>query len=88
MMTQLSAKLGLDQPAMYRISIQGILAESWSDYLGGLDIRRTVTSLNHDVTILTGQLRDQAALLGMLNSLYGLGLPLLSVERIAPNNDT
>ncbi len=32
------------------------------------------------VTVLTGQLADQAALLGILNQLNMLGLPLLSVE--------
>lgn len=32
------------------------------------------------VTTLVGQLRDQAALFGVLNSLYELHLPILSVE--------
>jgi hypothetical protein len=32
------------------------------------------------VTTLCGPLRDQAALLGVLNTLYDLHLPLLSVE--------
>lgn len=73
----------LDQPAWYRISIQGQLDKNWSDYLGGLEIRRASPPSNPTVTILTGYLLDQAALFGVLNSLYGLGLPLLSVERLA-----
>jgi len=32
------------------------------------------------VAILTGRLRDQAELSGVLNSLYGLHLPILKVE--------
>ena len=32
------------------------------------------------VTILSGRLLDQAGLLGVLNTLYDLRLPLLSVE--------
>jgi len=32
------------------------------------------------VTILMGRLIDQAALIGVINSLYDLGCPLLSVE--------
>jgi hypothetical protein len=32
------------------------------------------------VTTLVGQLRDQAALFGVLNNLYELHLPILSVE--------
>lgn len=81
-MAQQYAKLTLDQPAVYRIRIQGQLDENWSDYLGGLEIRCTPLSSNPDVTTLSGQLFDQAALFGVLNSLYGLGLPLLSVERV------
>ncbi len=82
-MTHQRAKPTLEQPARYRISIQGQLDDSWSDYLGGLEIRRASAPPDSTVTILTGPLLDQAALMGVLNSLYGLGLPLLSVERIA-----
>jgi hypothetical protein len=32
------------------------------------------------VTILKGEVLDQAALVGLINRLYGLGLPLISVE--------
>ena len=32
------------------------------------------------VTVLTGQVMDQAELFGTLNRLYNLGFPLLSVE--------
>jgi len=34
------------------------------------------------VTTLTGEVRDQAALLGVLNALYDMGCPLLKVERL------
>jgi len=43
----------------------------------------TITTTEADgtpVSILTDRLRDQAALLGVLNTLYDLQLPLLSVE--------
>jgi hypothetical protein len=32
------------------------------------------------VTVLEGELLDQAALVGVLNSLYGMHLPVLSVQ--------
>ncbi|MCB0164210.1 MAG: hypothetical protein KDI79_08300 [Anaerolineae bacterium] len=82
-MTKQRTEPTLDQPGWYRISIHGYLDMSWSEYLGGLEIRRASTPSNPTVTILTGYLLDQAALFGVLNSLYGLGLPLLSVERLA-----
>jgi len=34
-------------------------------------------------TVLIGDFQDQAALTGVLNTLYDLGLPLLSVECLA-----
>ena len=40
----------------------------------------------HAVTVLFGHLVDQAALLGVLNALYELGLPLLSVGYLAPRS--
>jgi hypothetical protein len=36
------------------------------------------------VTTLTGELTDQAALMGVLYSLYDMGYPLLKVERFGP----
>jgi hypothetical protein len=43
---------------------------------------RASGSGRHAVTILVGRLADQAALIGILNTLYDLGLPLLSVEYV------
>jgi hypothetical protein len=42
----------------------------------------TVSSPENDgpITTLVGSLRDQAKLLGVLNNLYELHLPILSVE--------
>jgi hypothetical protein len=67
-------------PATYRISVQGDLPESWSDRLGGMTIAVITEADQAPVTTLCGPLRDQAALLGVLNTLYDLHLPLLSVE--------
>ena len=73
-------KLSNDMPATYRIRVQGSLAESWSDRLGGMDITTTGQTGEAPVTTLAGRLRDQAALCGVLNTLHNLRLPLLSVE--------
>ncbi len=40
------------------------------------------------VTTLSGELIDQAALMGVLNSLYDMGYPLLKVERLGPSPST
>ena len=75
-----TTKLKLQQPACYRICAQGTLDASWSDYFAGLEVTCPPTASAVPVTILRGQLTDQAMLLGVLNGLYGLGLCLLLVE--------
>ncbi len=74
--------LTVDSPATYRLRIQGYLAESWSEYMGGVIIQ--IQSQPHEppTTLITGYFQDQAALATALNLLYDLGLPLLSVECI------
>ena len=72
--------LKLDTPAQYRIRIAGSVNSSWADELGSMDISRESAANGSPVTVLTGRLVDQAALFGIINHLYGLGFPLLSVE--------
>jgi hypothetical protein len=61
---------------IYEITVQGILDESWSEWFGGLD----VASQESGETVLTGPIRDQAALHGLLSKIRDMGLPLLRVE--------
>jgi hypothetical protein len=68
------------EPASYRICIMGTLDKNWSDYCGGMVIEHGVILQQYPVTILTGRLIDQSALIGVINSLYDLGCPLISVE--------
>ena len=72
--------LKLETPATYRIRAQGCLNDIWVDRLGGMAITTGTVADKPVVTILEGHLSDQAALLGVLNTLYELHLPLLSVE--------
>jgi FAD/FMN-containing dehydrogenase len=72
----------LDQSADYRIRALGTLDASWSDYLSGLSIRHCQEADGAHVTTLDGRLVDQAALIGVLNHIYDLGLSLFSVERL------
>ena len=57
------------------IRIKGQIDKDWTDWLGGLNI-----ILNQNETVLSGVVRDQAALRGLLNKLADLGLQLISVS--------
>ena len=66
-----------DEEALYAIRVKGLLDESWSDWLNGL----TIEPQADGESLLTGPVRDQAALHGLLNKIRDLGLPLLGVEK-------
>ncbi len=58
------------------IRVQGCIDEQWSNWLAGLSIAHEEPG----ETVLTGKVRDQAALYGVLSLLRDLGLSLLSVS--------
>jgi hypothetical protein len=74
--------LKLWTPATYRIEVEGEVPESWSDRLGGMRITTRQRKNQSTVTTLTGRVSDQAELSGVLNTLYELHLPILSVENL------
>ena len=76
----IATSLKFTSPAKYQILVKGFLDESWSERLNGL----TIVNMNHDsglpVTKLHGQIRDQAELLGILNNIYEMHMPLISLS--------
>ena len=61
------------------IRIKGHLAEDWSDSLAGLRIAHA----KGGETVLSGPVRDQAALRGVLDRLADLGVELVSLATTA-----
>ena len=82
-MTESQPQISLDSPAKYCIRIQGYLDYSYAEECGGLVIVNEFNPHCPPTTLLIGWLTDQAALFGVLNLLYALNLPLLSVECLA-----
>ena len=75
----MSQTVHADQAAGYLITVQGVVGADWADYLGGLTISANIAA-GQPTTTLSGRLIDQGALLGVLNNLYNLGFPILTVE--------
>jgi hypothetical protein len=71
-----------DRPATYQITVQGKLDPTSVDLLGGMNVHHTVVGAGHIITTLEGEIQDQAALAGVLNTLYELHLPVLMVMRL------
>lgn len=72
-----------DDPARYRIYTQGLFDAAWLDLLSGVWVIQRHQPDRYGITILLGNVADQAALLGVLEQLYCLGFPLLLVEHLA-----
>jgi hypothetical protein len=70
----------MDGPATYRIYVKGHLVSDRSDRLSDMKVEGSVGLDGQETSILEGQLADQAALSGVLNTLYELHLPVISVE--------
>jgi hypothetical protein len=77
-----------DGPATYAIWVHGAIGPEWVDRLGGLHVRQ-VTAGEQPITELVGDVVDQTALAGVLSTLFDLGLPIVSVDRLAelPSHD-
>jgi hypothetical protein len=78
--------LKLWTPATYRIEVEGVIDEIWADSLAGMRISTRKRADQSTVTTLTGLLRDQGELSGVLNGLYELHLPILSVKILTEDN--
>jgi hypothetical protein len=78
MMEHSNIQFGSGGPEHYQIRVKGRLERRWEHWFDGLQL-----SIDHDTTMLSGTLADQAALYGVLLKIRDLGLPLLSVQRLA-----
>jgi hypothetical protein len=65
----------------YQIKVQGELDESWSDWLGGVEI-----SCGEEngmlITTIDGEAADQPVLFGILDRIRDLNLLLISVSQL------
>ena len=63
---------------LIEIKIAGILDINWDQWIQGFDICHG----DQDDTILTGPVRDQAELYGLIAKLRDLGVKLISVNNL------
>ncbi len=68
------------EPGLYEFRLKGHLDERWAERFEGLTFSRD----DDGTTVLFGPVVDQAALYGLLRKVRDLGLPLLSVVHIGP----
>jgi hypothetical protein len=70
-----------DESGFYKIRIKGHLDDRWAAWFDVL----TLTLEDNGNTLLTGPVADQAALYGILKKVRDVGLSLISVNRVEPD---
>ena len=68
----------------YEIRVKGHLDSRWAAWFDGLAIAYG----SDGTTMIHGPVADQAALHGLLQKIRDLGLPLISVNHVAPGHPT
>jgi hypothetical protein len=81
-MEKCTCKLSLCQPASYKIEVVGHLDVNKATWFECLALAKEFGEDGTPITVMTGEVLDQAALHGLLTVIRDLGLPLLAVNRI------
>jgi hypothetical protein len=68
-------------PGRYEIRIKGHLDSRWAAWFDGLSL----TNESDGTSVIQGQVVDQAALHGLLQKVRDVGLPLISVTQVQPD---
>ena len=69
-----------NQPTKYIIRIKNHLDSHWERWFEGM----TITHADDGVMILSGEVVDQSALLGLLERIHNLNLSLISFQKVDP----
>ena len=68
----------MPEETTYEIRVRDVLDEKWSAYFGSFRL-----IISDDETLLTGTVRDQAELFGILLKIRDLGLHMVSVNPVS-----
>lgn len=69
--------------AIYKIVVNGLIDDSWSDHYRGMQINVERKKGEAIFSTLVGEIRDQAALSGVLNNLYEMQMTVISVNMLS-----
>ncbi len=72
----------MDEPAAYRVTIQGCIGKELVDESGPVQINEVRVDPARGITTLAGIFTDQVGMVGLIRHLHGLGIVLLALERI------
>jgi hypothetical protein len=77
--------LGINMTA-YEILLKGHLDKRWETIFTGFTIQHSLSPDGTPITNLTGPVRDQAALYGIVGRLRDIGVSMISFRPLDPEN--
>lgn len=78
----MSQPISLNSQNRYEIKIYGQLGDSWLVWFGDVKPPVEIVFEDNQVTTLSNVVMDQAALVGLIRRLHGLGIVLISIRRV------
>lgn len=72
----------VDEPAVWRICLDGRVEEDWAEWFNWASVRCVVRPDDGWQTVAEGELRDPAALGGLISRMWDISVSVLSVDRI------
>jgi hypothetical protein len=81
-MNDIIQHLSKDQPAIYRIEMDGNIDQSILTWFDDMTLSTESREEGKTTSTLVGLVADQAALHGLLNRIYNLGFLVISVTRV------
>jgi hypothetical protein len=80
-------KFSFKSPSIYKIKVFGDLNERFTERMGGMQLNVERFHKEGPVSVLIGQINDQSALSGILNTLYNSQLTIISVAMLKDPNE-
>ena len=77
-----SQEMNMHEQVSFRIRFQGTLDKSWFDYFSAQSATTEKDQGGNTITILISDPMDQSTLVGLINRLNDLGIPIISVDPI------
>ncbi len=75
----MSHSISLNSQNRYEIKVCGQLDDSWLSWFGGAQSHVEIVVDDNQVTTFSNVVMDQAALVGLIRRLHGLGIVLISI---------
>jgi hypothetical protein len=76
-----------NNPSIYKIKVFGDMNQKLSERIGGMQLNVERFHKEGPISVLIGQINDQSALSGVLNTLYDRQLTIISVTMLKDPNE-